>query len=78
MSDVLLRLYYTIYEKSPAFHSEKRVALEAELISRLGKGGDKLFEDYQQALYEVMEQEDRAFFLRTLALGMELGRLSVS
>ena len=78
MSDILLQLYYMVFEKSPAAHSEKWDALEKEIISRLGNGGDKLLEAYQQALFEALEQEDQAFFLRTLALGMELGRLSVS
>lgn len=71
-------MYYTIHEKSPAFRPEKRDRLENELIARLGEGESRFFEDCQRALYEVTEQEDRAIFLRTLALGMELGRLSVS
>lgn len=78
MSDVLLQLYYTVFEKTPVAHSEKWDAMEGELISRLGEGGDKLLEAYQAALLDAVEQEDRIFFLHTLALGMELGRLSVS
>lgn len=78
MSDILLQLYYTVFEKAPVAHSEKWDALEGELLSRLGEGGDKLLEAYQGALLDAVEQEDRSFFLHTLALGMELGRLSVS
>ena len=78
MSDLLQQLYYMTFELSPRYKSEEYNVLDQKLETCLGKENAGLLEAYDAALYRLLEQEDQAFFLRTLALGMELGRLSVS
>ena len=78
MSDILEALYYTTFEMSPKCKSEEYNAIAQKLEACLGTENASLLEAYDAALYKLLEQEDQAFFLRTLALGIELGRLSVS
>lgn len=78
MSDILEELYHLISERSPSSPSKELINISQELAARLDENGTAVFEDYKTALFRTLEQEDQVRFLRTLALGMELGRLSVS
>ena len=80
MSDLLNKLYHMTFDMSPAYTGKagELNSISQKLLSCLGEENAGLLEAYETALYSQLEQEDRAFFLKTLSLGMELGRLSVS
>ena len=80
MSDLLDKLYHMTFESSAesTCKADELNDITQKIISCLGEKNAGLLEAYDMALYNQLVREDRAFFLKTLSLGMELGRLSVS
>lgn len=87
MSDFLEDLYCTIHEHVAAqdLHYEERMALakakeplREELSRRLGQEGLDLLDRFMNLDDEIGELRHYEVFRRTLAVGLELGRLPSS